>query len=94
MSKSKALVGVAMLSTLAVAVTGIGVVAQDFIGQRQAYMKSVSRAAKTGSDMIKGTIPFEAQKAAEAMGTIATGAPLYAKMFPPGSDAGETRASP
>jgi len=94
MIKSKALAGVALLAALAVAMTGVGVVAQDLIGQRQAYMKSAARAAKTGSDMMKGTIPFDAQKAAEAMASIAAGSGPYAKMFPPGSDVGETRATP
>ncbi len=91
--KSRILGGSALVATLAVVVTGVGV-AQDMVSQRQAYMKSVSRSAKTGSDMIKGTIPFDAQKAADAMATIAAGWASYVKLFPPGSDVGETRASP
>jgi cytochrome c556 len=90
---SKILGGTALVATIAVFVTGVGV-AQDFVGQRQAYMKSVARSAKAGSDMMKGSIPFDAQKAADAMATIAAGWASYVKLFPPGSDAGETRASP
>ena len=94
MAKSMALAGAAIAATLAMAMSAVSVVAQDLISQRQAYMKSAARAAKTGSDMIRGTIPFNAKKAAVAMAVIAAGSGPYAKMFPPGSSLGETRASP
>lgn len=58
-------------------------------------MKSVGGATKTSSQMVKGEVPFDATKAAEAMGTIATGWAEFAKHFPKGSETGgETTASP
>ena len=58
-------------------------------------MKSVGGSSKTGADMVKGTVPYDAQKAGDAMGTIATGWATFAKLFPKGSETGgETTASP
>ena len=95
MLKSKVLGGVAILATVAVAATGIGVVAQDAIGQRKAMMKAVGGSSKTGSQMVKGETPFDATKAAEAMGTIATSWAAFVKLFPKGSETGgETTAAP
>lgn len=94
MSKSKLLGGIAVVVTIAIAASGIGV-AQDAIGQRKAVMKSVGGSTKTGSEMVKGEVPFDATKAAEAMGTIATGWATFASYFPKGSETGgETTASP
>lgn len=94
MTKSKVLGGVAILTTIAIVASGVGI-AQDAIGQRKALMKSVGGATKTGSQMAKGEIPFDAAKASEAMGTIATGWANFAKLFPKGSETGgETTASP
>lgn len=94
MTKSKVLGGVAILSAIAIVASGVGI-AQDAIGQRKAFMKSVGGATKTGSQMAKGEIPFDAAKASEAMGTIASGWGDFAKLFPKGSETGgETTASP
>jgi cytochrome c556 len=94
MTKSKVLGGVAILTTIAIVASGVGI-AQDAIGQRKALMKAVGGATKTGSQMAKGEIPFDAAKASEAMGTIATGWANFAKLFPKGSETGgETTASP
>jgi cytochrome c556 len=58
-------------------------------------MKSVGASTKTGSQMAKGEVPFDAAKASEAMGTIATGWAEFAKHFPKGSETGgETTVSP
>lgn len=92
---SKALGGVAVIATIAVAASGVGVVAQDAIAQRKALMKSVGGASKTGAQMTKGEVPFDAAKAAEAMGTIATSVSGAVKLFPKGTETGgETTASP
>jgi cytochrome c556 len=94
MTRSKLLGGVAALATIAVVASGIGV-AQDAIGQRKAIMKSVGGSTKTGSQMVKGEVPYDAAKAAEAMGTIASAWANFAKLFPKGSETGgETTASP
>jgi cytochrome c556 len=95
MMKSSVLAGVAVLATIAVGATGVTVVAQDAVGQRKALMKAVGGASKTGSQMVKGEVPFDAAKAGEAMGTIATSWAAFAKLFPKGSETGgETTASP
>jgi cytochrome c556 len=94
MTKSKVLTGAAVLATIAMAASGVGV-AQDAIGQRKAVMKAVGGNVKTGADMVKGTIAFDANKAAEAMGVVASGWADFAKLFPKGSETGgETTASP
>ena len=83
------------MATIAVVATAVGVVAQDTISQRKALMKAVGGASKTGAQMTKGEIPFDATKAAEAMGTIATSWAAFVKLFPKGSETGgETTASP
>lgn len=93
MTKSMVLGGIAVLATVAIAASSVGI-AQDAISQRKAAMKSFGGNAKVGSDMSKGTVPFDAAKAADAMNIIATGAATLVKLFPEGSDTGETRASP
>ncbi len=95
MKKSRLLAGVAVLATIAVGATGVTVVAQDAVGQRKALMKAIGGASKTGSQMVKGEVPFDAAKAGEAMGTIATSWAAFVKLFPKGSETGgETTASP
>jgi cytochrome c556 len=94
MTKSKVLGGVAVLATVAIFASGVGI-AQDAIGQRKAVMKAVGSNIKTGADMVKGTIPYDAGKAAEAMGVVASGWAVFSKHFPQGSETGgETTASP
>jgi cytochrome c556 len=95
MRKTILLGGVAILATIAVGASGFTVVAQDTIAQRKALMKAVGGASKTGSQMAKGEVPFDAAKASEAMGTIATSWAAFVKLFPKGSETGgETTASP
>jgi cytochrome c556 len=93
MTKLRLLSGAAVLAGLALTVSGI-CVAQDLIGERKAAMRFKGANAKVASDMVRGTVPFDAAKAAEAMGNIVTTATNLPKLFPPGSTAGETRASP
>jgi cytochrome c556 len=95
MSKSRMLGAIAIAATLAVAITGVSVVAQDAIGQRKELMKGVGGSSKTGSQMAKGEIPFDAAKAGEAMGTIAKNWAAFVKLFPKGTETGgETTAAP
>lgn len=95
MLKSKVLGAIAVLTTIAVGATAITVVAQDTVSQRKVLMKAVGGASKTGSQMAKGEVPFDAAKAAEAMGTLVTSWPAFVKLFPKGTETGgETTASP
>lgn len=95
MLKSTVLGGVAALATIAVAATGATVLAQDTIAKRKELMKAVGGASKTGSQLVKGEIPYDAAKASEAMGTIVTSWAAFTKLFPKGTETGgETTASP
>ncbi len=95
MLRLKVLGGAAALAAIAIAATGAVVVAQDTIAQRKALMKAVGGASKTGSQIAKGDIPFDAAKASEAMDTIATSWNAFTKLLPKGSETGgETTASP
>ena len=70
MSKTRVLLGLAVLAGVAVGATGIAV-AQDAIAQRKELMKQIGGAAKTSSDMIKGEKPYDAKAAEGAMSMIA-----------------------
>jgi cytochrome c556 len=95
MLRLKVLGGAAALAAIAITATGAVVGAQDTIGQRKALMKAVGGASKTGSQMAKGEIAFDAAKAAEAMSTITTNWAAFTKLLPKGSETGgETTASP
>jgi cytochrome c556 len=94
MSKSKFLTGLSIVAGVAVIASGAAV-AQDAIAKRKALMKAVGGATKTGSQMVKGEIPFDAAKAAESMNTIAKGWAEFATLYPKGTETGgETTASP
>lgn len=93
MKRSRLLGRAAVLASIGLLTTGVSF-AQDAITERKALMKSNGANAKTGSDMVKGTTPFDAKKAADAMGNVATNAARFPTLFPSGSDSGETRASP
>jgi len=71
------------------------VVAQeDVIAERKALMKANGAAARTASETINGVKPFDAAAAAEAARTIAHDLEVFPTLFPPGSDQGDTTASP
>lgn len=94
MTRTKILGGLAVVAGLAVAVSGLAV-AQDAIAKRKELMKGVGGATKTGSQMVKGEVPFDAKKASDAMNVIATGWAPFAKLFPAGTETGgETTAHP
>lgn len=94
MLKSNVLSGLAIFSGLALLASGLAV-AQDPIAQRRAHMKTVGAAAKTGGQMVKGDIPFDAKKASDVMSAVAAAWPEFAKQFPDSAKTGgETTASP
>ncbi len=94
MTKTKVLVGLAMLAGVAVSVTGIAV-GQDAIAQRKDLMKGVGGAAKTSGEMIKGEKPYDAKAAETAASTIAKNWLAFVKLFPDDSKSGgETTAAP
>jgi cytochrome c556 len=94
MSKTKVLLGMAMMAGVAVAATGVAV-GQDVIAQRKELMKQVGGAAKTSTEMIKGEKPYDAAAASAAATTIAQHWVTFVKLFPETSKTGgETTAAP
>ncbi len=94
MSRSKILTGLSLLAGVAVIASGAAI-AQDAIAKRKELMKTVGGATKTGSQMVKGEIPFDAAKAKASMDAIASGWGDFAKQFPKGTETGsETTAAP
>lgn len=73
-----------------VAFAGLAGAADDLaqaVKERRALMDDVVRpAAKLGGDMIKGKIPFDADKAAEAMLEISDVPETYVTLFPAGTE--------
>lgn len=79
---------------LAFSVAASAIAADDVISQRKALMKANGAAARTASEFINGSKPYDAAAAAEAMKTIAKDMETFPTLFPEGSDQGETSASP
>ncbi len=70
----------------------------DAIKDRRAHMKSVGAAAGVLGGMLEGKAPYDAAKAAEALGTMnkvgTTFVADFDKLFPKGSDQGDTSSAP
>ena len=86
-------------TTLVAAVLLAGLTAvmaqSDPIAQRKALMKGVGAATKTGTQMVKGEVPFDLDKAKEVLRLYAEAADKTHTFFPEGSKAGgETTAAP
>ena len=81
------------LAAFSVAFAGIAVGQDAPIPARQELMKMNGAAAKAASEMIKGTTPFDAVKAADAMKIIQSNMTQFLELFPPGSETGDTKAS-
>ncbi len=80
----------------AFAVAATAVLAQgDPVAQRRDVMKGVGAATRTGTQMSRGEIPFDAAKAKEIMRVYADAADKMHTYFPENSKTGgETTASP
>ena len=86
-------------TVLAVATIAIGataVVAQsDPIAARKALMKNMGAATKTGSQMVKGEVPYDQTKAQDILATYVDVSTKAPDLFPATSKAGgETTAAP
>jgi cytochrome c556 len=88
--KRMLLVGAALL------VGATAVIAQsDPIAERRNIMKQVGAATRTGTQMVRGEVPFEAAKAKEVLRVYALAADKTHSYFPDTSKTGgETTASP
>jgi cytochrome c556 len=84
-----------VLGLFSVGFAGMAIGQDAPIPARQELMKMNGAAAKAASDMIKGTTPYDAVKAADAMRIIASDMEEFPSLFPPGSESGgDTKASP
>jgi cytochrome c556 len=84
-----------VVAAFAFSAAGIVHAADDPIAARQALMKKNGAAAKAAVGFVKGDTPYDADKAAEAMKTIASDLTEFVTLFPEGSDkGGDTTASP
>src|SRR3990172_39379 len=80
-----AFAGLAAYATLASSAEDIAAAVKE----RRHLMKEVVRpSAKLGGDMVKGTVPFDADKAAKAMTDISEVPDKYVTMFPEGTEFG------
>ncbi len=78
-----------------VVATGAVVAQSDPIAARRDVMKSVGAATRTGTQMVKGEVPFDLAKAQEILRTYATAADGYHNNFPENSKTGgQTTAAP
>jgi cytochrome c556 len=85
-----------MLVGAALLIGGTAVIAQsDPIAERRNLMKSVGAATRTGTQMVRGDVPFDAAKAKEILRVYAVAADKTHTYFPDTSKTGgETTASP
>lgn len=80
-------------AAFAVAATGVAVANEDIIGLRKQVMKTNGQAAKVSVGMIRGDIPFDATVAAAAAMSIAHDNDVFTKLFPEGTETGDTKAA-
>lgn len=84
---------VASLSILAVLLAASAVAAQDnVIKRRQQVMKAIDEQFEAGTGMLRGKVPYDSAKALAIFATLGDKFAGFAELFPPGSDAGETKA--
>ncbi|HYF55640.1 MAG TPA: cytochrome c [Salinarimonas sp.] len=85
-----------ILAAAALLVAGGAVLAQsDPIAERQTLMKSVGAATRTGTQMVRGEVPFDPAKAKEILRVYAAAADKGHTYFPESSKTGgNTAASP
>jgi cytochrome c556 len=78
-----------------VVATGAVVAQSDPIAARRDVMKSVGAATRTGTQMVKGEVPFDLAKAQDVLKAYATAADGFHDRFPENSKTGgQTTAAP
>ncbi|HEX2510725.1 MAG TPA: cytochrome c [Microvirga sp.] len=85
-----------IVAAACLAIAATAVVAQtDVIAERKNIMKGNGAAARAGTQMIRGEVPFDAARAKEAFAGIQAGMTRFPTLFPENSKTGgETKASP
>jgi cytochrome c556 len=95
--KSLGIAGAAVAAALAasaVVISSAGVAQTDPLATRKALMKQNDSGAKVVVAMMRGQAPFDVAKVDAAFSQWADTAQKLPGLFPPGSDKGDTRASP
>lgn len=80
-----------LIKSIAVAVVlGVGSVSAyasgDVVEQRRDHMKTIGKSMGLSVKMVRGAIPYDAAKAAEAMRAMSTASEQFVKLFPEGTD--------
>lgn len=76
-------------------VVGTAAVAQtDVIAERKSIMRGNGAAARAGTQIVRGEVPFDVAKAREVFDGIAGGMNRFPNLFPETSKTGDTKASP
>ncbi len=68
--------------------------ADDPISARREIMHNNQEAAKVAFGMVMGQVPYDADKAAQAMKALQDDMAVFPTLFPEGSDQGKTQAAP
>jgi cytochrome c556 len=91
----KSLITRSVLVVSSLAIVGTAGVAQtDVIAERKGIMRGNGAAARTGTQMIRGDVPFDAAKARDVFAGIQSGMTRFPTLFPESSKTGgETKAS-
>jgi cytochrome c556 len=85
---------VLVVSSLAIVGTAGGA-QTDVIAERKGIMRGNGAAARTGTQMIRGDVPFDAAKARDVFAGIQSGMTRFPILFPESrKTGGETKASP
>ena len=86
----------AIAAALVVAAAATTVVAQtDVIAERKSIMRGNGAATRTGTQMIRGEMPFDLARAKEVFAGIQNGMTRFPNLFPENSKTGgETKAAP
>ena len=85
--------GLVAVASTAASTTAFGLM-DDPIATRKQLMQSNGASAGAAQAMIKGEIPFDARVAMAALQNFEAVGYSFGDYFPPGSDQGDTRASP
>ncbi len=76
-------------------VVGTAALAQDdVIAERKGIMRGNGAAARAGTQIVRGEVPFDAAKVKEVFDGVAAGMTRFPTLFPETSRTGNTRASP
>jgi len=76
------------------AVASAAIAQTDVIAERKGIMRGNGAATRTGTQMIRGEVPFDLAKAKEVFTGIAAGMDRFPNLFPENSKTGDTKASP